>query len=67
MPSPFPGMNPYLEDEEYWREFHGNLAGAIQAQLVPQVRPKYRVRVEPTIVYETVKAGDKHHARPDVR
>lgn len=66
MPSPFPGMDPYLEDEEFWREFHSALAVMIQAQLAPQIRPKYMARVEPTIVYETVEAGDKHHARPDV-
>jgi hypothetical protein len=22
MPSPFPGMDPYLEDSEIWRGFH---------------------------------------------
>ena len=22
MPSPFPGMNPYLEQEDAWRDFH---------------------------------------------
>lgn len=24
MPSPFPGMDPYLEDPAYWREYHGD-------------------------------------------
>ena len=66
MPSPFPGMDPYLEDEEFWHEFHSNLSGAIQAQLVPLARPKYRVSVEPTIVYEAVETGDRHFMRPDV-
>lgn len=22
MPSPFPGMNPYLEQEDVWHDFH---------------------------------------------
>ena len=22
MTSPFPGVDPYLEDQDYWREFH---------------------------------------------
>ena len=22
MPSPFPGMDPYLEDPAYWSDFH---------------------------------------------
>ena len=29
MPSPFPGMDPFLEGE-MWQEFHETLAGAIQ-------------------------------------
>jgi hypothetical protein len=40
MPSPFPGMDPYLEDE-LWQEFHETLASAIRTQLMPQLRPKY--------------------------
>ena len=40
MPSPFPGMDPYLEGE-MWQEFHETLAGAIRAQLLPQLAPKY--------------------------
>jgi hypothetical protein len=40
MPSPFPGMDPYLEGE-LWQEFHETLASAIRAQLMPQLAPKY--------------------------
>jgi hypothetical protein len=40
MPSPFSGMDPYLEGE-MWQEFHETLAGAIRAQLLPQLAPKY--------------------------
>lgn len=40
MPSPFPGMDPYLEGE-MWQEFHDRLANQISAQLMPLVRPKY--------------------------
>lgn len=40
MPSPFPGMAPYLEGE-LWQEFHETLAGAIRAQLMPRLAPKY--------------------------
>ncbi len=28
MPSPFPGMEPYLEAPDIWPDFHGALAGA---------------------------------------
>src|SRR5688572_4397902 len=33
MPSPFPGMNPYLETEAVWSDFHGSFLMAIRAEL----------------------------------
>lgn len=58
MPSPFPGMDPYLEGE-MWQEFHERLANQISAQLIPLLKPKYvaflakryvRNRPSPTIM-----------------
>ncbi|NJR51711.1 MAG: DUF4058 family protein [Leptolyngbyaceae cyanobacterium CSU_1_3] len=46
MPSPFPGMNPYLEQPVFWSEFHNRLIVAISDALTPQLRPKYYVAVE---------------------
>ncbi|MFB2893999.1 DUF4058 family protein [Aerosakkonemataceae cyanobacterium BLCC-F50] len=46
MPSPFPGMNPYLENPEIWPEVHNRLIVAISDSLVPQLLPKYRVAIE---------------------
>lgn len=40
MPSPFPGMDPYLEGE-MWQEFHERLANQISVQLMPHLTPKY--------------------------
>ncbi len=40
MPSPFPGMNPYLEGE-VWYEFHNQLAQQLSNQLMPLLAPKY--------------------------
>ena len=40
MPSPFPGMDPYLESD-MWQEFHGTLANAIRQQLLTVLPPKY--------------------------
>lgn len=40
MPSPFPGMDPYLEGE-LWQEFHETLAGSIRALLMPLLTPTY--------------------------
>lgn len=46
MPSPFPGMNPYLERDVAWHDFHERFlilgAGVIGAQ----IRPDFLVRVD---------------------
>ncbi|MGA9378413.1 MAG: DUF4058 family protein [Phormidium sp.] len=46
MVSPFPGMNPYLEDPELWSEVHHRLITAIAIAIAPSLRPKYRVAIE---------------------
>src|SRR5688500_13273538 len=40
MASPFPGMDPYLEGDD-WTSFHTSLATEIARQLTPLLRPKY--------------------------
>jgi hypothetical protein len=46
MPSPFPGMNPYLELPVLWAEFHNRLIVAISDALTPQLLPNYYMAVE---------------------
>jgi Protein of unknown function (DUF4058) len=54
MPSPFPGMNPYLENPLFWSEVHNLLIAAIFRKLNPQLRPKYKVAIEKR-VYQTTE------------
>lgn len=51
MASPFPGIDPFVEDQE-WSDFHSNFIVELQAQLVPRLEPKYFVRVERRIYVE---------------
>jgi hypothetical protein len=51
MPSPFPGMNPYLEHPSLWAGIHHRLITAIANHLAPQLRPRYIVAIEER-VYE---------------
>ncbi|MFN6515060.1 MAG: DUF4058 family protein [Nostoc sp. CreGUA01] len=51
MPSPFPGMNPYLEHPSLWAGIHHRLITAIANDLAPKLRPKYIVAIEER-VYE---------------
>jgi hypothetical protein len=46
MPSPFPGMDPYLEQPTLWPSFHFRLIGAIAAAIEPQLSLEYYVEVE---------------------
>ena len=46
MPSPFPGMNPYLENSELWPEVHSRLIVAMADALNPQIIPKYRAAID---------------------
>jgi len=40
MPSPFPGMDPYIESW-IWTSFHGNMINAIHDQLNPRLPKRY--------------------------
>lgn len=62
MPSPFPGMNPYLEHPQLWQEVHSRLIVAIADALGPQLRPKYRVAIEKRVYDNT---DDLLVGRPD--
>ena len=46
MPSPFPGMDPYLETPLLWSDVHHELISQIRAALNPNLRPHYVARVE---------------------
>ncbi len=45
MPSPFPGMDPYLEEPARWPDLHHRLITYISNALQPQVRPRYHARI----------------------
>lgn len=53
MPSPFPGMNPYLEEPALWAGIHHWLITEIARSLNPLVNPNYFVAIEER-VYETI-------------
>ena len=45
MSSPFPGMDPYLEDEKRWPAFQPLLVHALYQMLLPGLMDRYRARV----------------------
>lgn len=65
MPSPFPGMDPYLEEPEFWPGVHARLCVALADVLTPAVAPHYYVSVEMR-VYEMSLAKSTTAAIGDV-
>jgi hypothetical protein len=65
MPSPFPGMDPYLEVGYIWPDLHHGLISASQAALAPQLPREYYIRVEQR-TYMAVVEPDDHLTRPDL-
>ena len=45
MPSPFPGMDPYLEDEPLWAAFQHQLVNCLYQILLPGLVDRYRARI----------------------
>ena len=45
MPSPFPGMDPYLEDEKLWPLFQHQLVNSLYQILLPSLVDRYRARI----------------------
>ncbi|MFN0019419.1 MAG: DUF4058 family protein [Pirellulaceae bacterium] len=51
MPSPFPGMDPYIELQE-WEDFHTRFNTVLSDLLAPRIEPRYIVRVERRVYVE---------------
>jgi Protein of unknown function (DUF4058) len=45
MPSPFPGMDPYLEADGLWHAFHHQFVADLYKILLPNLVDRYRARV----------------------
>lgn len=68
MPSPFPGMDPYLEDTVIWPDVHHGIISAIQESLNKQLRPNYYASVEERVyISDEDDPGREIFRVPDVR
>jgi hypothetical protein len=66
MPSPFPGMDPYIETPEVWLDFHNDLAPEIRASLNQIIRPRYFAGLVPYVTYEVIEVAQARGIYPDV-
>ena len=65
MPSPFPGMDPWLEHAGLWPDVHNALVAAVRRVLGPLLRPRYFVALEERVYIDEV-AGLELVGIPDV-
>jgi hypothetical protein len=66
MPSPFPGMDPFIQLHE-WGDFHANFITEIQAQLAPRLAPRYYIRVERRVYFERSVPDEREIAKQPQR
>src|SRR5262249_34448192 len=68
MPSPFPGMDPYIEECGLWEDFHGALIHEIKYRLAQSVPERYVVRTaeRPYLVLVESEGKVTHTIVPDV-
>lgn len=65
MPSPFPGMGPYLE--AHWRDVHASLIIYARDTLQGVLPDSLRARVEERVILEAPQGYKDHPLYPDVR
>lgn len=58
MPSPFPGMNPYLEQATVWQDFHQTFLVTLRTAILPQVAPRYFVELEVSLYLDPSDEDD---------
>src|SRR6266480_828891 len=67
MSSPFPGMNPYLEQEEVWHDFHERFVTTAAEVLGAQVGPEYIVKIDEHVyIHELPENSRRLAGRGDV-
>jgi hypothetical protein len=57
MPSPFPGMDPYLENPSTWPDLHQRLIAYSAEALQSQIRPKYIARIGERVELSSFRRG----------
>jgi hypothetical protein len=67
MPSPFPGMNPYLEQADVWHDFHERFMPLVAERVADQVDPRYIVKIDEHVFIHELSAEQRRFVgRADV-
>ena len=65
MPSPFPGIDPFIEGQ-IWMDFHAEFVPAIRAALNQVLPERYVVRIEEYVYLDLQREDDLMLVQPDV-
>lgn len=68
MPSPFPGMNPFLEQPSVWEDFHCRFMTYAGESLAAQVRPDFFVKLEERVFIHEPSSDERRKllGKPDI-
>jgi hypothetical protein len=66
MPGPFPGMDPYIEWQSAWPDFHNGLIAEIRNELGATLPDSYIARVDERIEVATSASAPPSAFRPDL-
>ena len=66
MPTPFPGMDPYVERRGIWEQVHTDLIVSIRRFLTPLLRPRYHVGIEERTYLAVLPPDEQGAGIPDV-
>lgn len=68
MKSPFPGMDPFIEAQENWADFHNKFIGDLERALSDRLPPEYVLRLQERsyIVLAGIDEKEEAPALPDV-
>ncbi len=67
MPSPFPGMNPWLEQDSLWHDFHQSFLSGLRDAVADEVSPNYYVALEEHVyIHEPPEPVARFLGRPDL-
>jgi hypothetical protein len=66
MPSPFPGMDPYLEEPSLGPDFHMTMLVAMRAALNPRLPPRYAAQLDRYVWLEDSTEDQTRGGAPDL-
>src|SRR5438105_3073551 len=66
MPSPFPGMDPYLESPAFWSDFHARFINYWCEALSDHLADHYEARIDERVNLVEVQPAKIRRFEPDV-